>query len=192
MAANRHDPHDDAEFRAPDKNHPETLYEHRDVNTWAVGKFGIGLVLLTILSIGLLVGVFKFFASRVGGARPAAELNVDARRLPPQPRLQETPVLDLQQVRAAEDRILNGYGWVDQAKGTVRIPVARAMELLAQRPPAARASGDAAAEGGVSVPTESGLGPKAQRPGGPLAEEIANGASGHETPAAAAHGAEKK
>jgi hypothetical protein len=191
MAANKHDPHsEEQEFRAPDPNHPETLYEHRDVNTWAVGKFGIGLVLLTIVAIGLLIGVFKFFESRVGGPRPADELEVDARRLPPQPRLQSTPILDLEQVQAAEQRALNSYGWLDRSKGLVRIPVPLAMQMLAQRPPAARTQAETPVESGVSVPTESGLGPKMQRPGGPLADELpgtaGHEAAGHEAPAAPA------
>jgi len=174
MAANRHDRHDEElPIRRPDPNDPDTLFEHRDVNVWAVGKFGIALVLLCILSIGLLVGIFKFFAGRVGGPRPAEELNVDARRLPPLPRLQEKPILDLEQMRSAEDQLLTTYGWIDQSHGVVRIPVARAMELLAQRPPASRPASEVPAQDGVSVPTESGLGPKVQRPGGPLMDEMA-------------------
>ena len=177
MAGNRHDPHsEEHEVRQPDPNNPETLYEHRDVNTWAVGKFGIGLTLFTIAAIGLLIGVFKFFEAQEGGPRPAGELNVDARRLPPQPRLQQAPILDLQQMRAAEDQLLNGYGWVDQQKGIVRIPVARAMELLAQRPPAARTQAETPAVSDATVPTESGMGEIMQRPGGPLAGEL-SGAS---------------
>ena len=42
-------------------------------------------------------------------------------------------------MRAAEDQILNGYRWVDQAKGQVRIPIDRAIDMLAQRGLPARA-----------------------------------------------------
>jgi len=51
----------------------------------------------------------------------------------PQPQLQKTPIPDLKAIRAEEDRLLNGYSWVDQPKGVVRIPVDRAIEVLAQR-----------------------------------------------------------
>ena len=60
-------------------------------------------------------------------------------QLPPEPRLQPRPLADLQHQRAAEDQLLNTYGWVDAKQGVVRIPVARAMELLAKNPPSARA-----------------------------------------------------
>ena len=42
-------------------------------------------------------------------------------------------MLDLRAIRAEEDKILNSYGWVDQPKGVVRIPVAQAIDILATR-----------------------------------------------------------
>lgn len=36
---------------------------------------------------------------------------------------------NLKELREANDKRLNNYGWVDQAKGIVFIPIARAMEL---------------------------------------------------------------
>jgi hypothetical protein len=74
----------------------------------------------------------------------------------------------LQAVRAAENQMLNSYGWVDQQKGIIRIPIARAMDLVARKGLPVRAA-EPSAEG-VSMPTESGLGPKMQQPGGPLGE----------------------
>jgi len=75
--------------------------------------------------------------------------------------------------RAAEQQILTGYAWVDQAHGVVRIPIERAMDLLAQRGVATRPQTDQQnVSRDVSMPTESGLGPKMQRPGGPLAGEM--------------------
>ena len=54
---------------------------------------------------------------------------------PPSPRLQTmaTQKLDLVKTRAGEDQVLNTYAWVDRKTGVVRIPVDRAIELLAQR-----------------------------------------------------------
>ena len=49
------------------------------------------------------------------------------------PKLQANPNIDLKEFRAREDAELNGYGWVDQRAGTVRIPIERAMDLLLQR-----------------------------------------------------------
>ena len=51
---------------------------------------------------------------------------------PPEPRLQAAPVKDLATFRAEEDAVLNSYGVIDQANGIVRIPVERALELVAK------------------------------------------------------------
>lgn len=150
---------------------PELRHEQTDVNVWAVGKFAIALVLVCIAALALLAGLLKFFVNReTAGNQPISPgVNVDARRLPPEPRLQTAPVLDLDEMRAAEDKILNGYGWVDAGRGLARIPIGRAMDLLAQRGlPARPQSGPQTASDAV-VPTASGLGPIVQQPGGPLA-----------------------
>lgn len=39
---------------------------------------------------------------------------------------------DLKTLRAREEAALNHYQYVDRAKGTVRLPIARAMELLVE------------------------------------------------------------
>jgi hypothetical protein len=172
MAANKHE-HDGHEQRLPDLSKPEERFEHRDVDVWSVYKFGIALAFLCVLSIGLLYGLYRYFVSREGGPMPQDLVNVDARRLPPMPRLQPAPIGDLKDMRAAEQQILTGYAWVDQAHGVVRIPIERAMDLLAQRGLASRPQTDQQnVSRDVSMPTESGLGPKMQRPGGPLAGEM--------------------
>ena len=40
---------------------------------------------------------------------------------------------ELRQMRAAEEAVLNSYGWVDKDSGRVRIPIERAMEILAKK-----------------------------------------------------------
>jgi hypothetical protein len=52
---------------------------------------------------------------------------------------------------------------VDQQKGVVRIPIAKAMDMVVAKGLPVRAAAPPAAEG-VSVPTESGLGPKMMPP----------------------------
>ncbi len=145
---------------------PAAGHEERDVNVWAVGKFGIALAVLCIAALVLLFGLFRYFQSRES---PAGEATV-ALGPPPEPRLQETPARDLKQMRGEEDQILGSYGWVDRQKGIVRLPIGRAIDLLAQRGlPARRQNEPESAASGVTVPTESGLGPKMLPPGGPLA-----------------------
>ena len=136
-----------------ENKHPHIGHETTDVNIWAIGRFGIGLAVLCILTLVLLFGLFRYFQFR---ENTAAVKVIDPVRTFPQPQLQTTPKLDLKEVREAEDQMLSTYGWVDQPKGVVRIPIDRAIELLAQRGLPARA--DSPKPETVSVPTESGLG----------------------------------
>lgn len=57
--------------------------------------------------------------------------------LRPQPILQgtKTPAERLQaltELRAKEQKVANSYAWIDQQKGTVQLPIDRAMELTVQ------------------------------------------------------------
>lgn len=52
----------------------------------------------------------------------------------PTPRLQtDDGAQDLVDLHRREDLLLGYYSWVDQSKGKVRIPIERAMEVIAQR-----------------------------------------------------------
>jgi hypothetical protein len=52
----------------------------------------------------------------------------------PTPRVQtDDGNMDVAEMHAREDILLNHYSWVDAQKQVVRIPIARAMQLLAQR-----------------------------------------------------------
>jgi len=51
----------------------------------------------------------------------------------PEPRLEKDERKNLKDARVAEDETLYSYGWVDEKAGVVRIPIDRAMELIAQR-----------------------------------------------------------
>ena len=72
----------------------------------------------------------KFFQSQEA---TSVANTIEPTKLFPQPQLQKTPMLDLRAIRAEEDKLLNGYAWVDQPKGVVRIPVSQAIEILATR-----------------------------------------------------------
>jgi hypothetical protein len=113
-----------------ENKHPHIGHETTDVNAWAIGKFAIGLVVVCVVSIALLFGLLKFFQSR---EETSVANTVEPTKMFPQPQLQKTPIPDLKAIRAEEDKLLNGYAWVDQPKGVVRIPVDRAIEVLAQR-----------------------------------------------------------
>ena len=52
----------------------------------------------------------------------------------PTPRLQsDDGNLDVAELHEREDLLLNNYSWANRSRGTIRIPIERAMELIAQR-----------------------------------------------------------
>ena len=89
--------------------------------------------------------VFHFFVRHQPLGPPASPFE-NVRTVPPEPRLQTTAPLDLKLYRADQEKILEGYGWVDSHAGIVRIPVDRAMDLLLQKGYPVR--GSSPAEGG--------------------------------------------
>lgn len=102
---------------------------------------GIAFVVLTVVAV-IVVWVLQplMVRSQEAQSPPANPLAaVFGRTEPPAPRLQVDPALDIYDHRQAEEKVLGSYGWVDEKAGVVRIPIARAMELLAQRGTAATA-----------------------------------------------------
>lgn len=105
----------------------------------------IGVIAVAVLRPLMIQSQEKLYA-------PASPLAATyGRTEPPAPRLQVDPALDIFDHRKAEKQVLTSYGWVDQKAGVVRIPIDRAMSLLAERgiqaPPAPAAPAAAAAQG---------------------------------------------
>ena len=74
----------------------------------------------------------------------------------PTPRLQtDNGAQDLVDLHRREDLLLDHYSWVDQSKGKVRIPIDRAMQIIAQRglPVEQKAGPEEPLMFGDSVPT---------------------------------------
>jgi hypothetical protein len=109
-------------------------HEVSDVDVRAVSKFGIGLTFGVIIVTFLMWFLFDHFAKSEAARMKQPEVMEAAnpRKEPPEPRLEKTPVLDLEKFRAAEEEKVNSYGWVDPAKGVVRIPVSRALDIVAK------------------------------------------------------------
>lgn len=126
-------------------------------------QFGAGLALTVAVVIGvvwaLVAGLKSAHQSRDPRPSPLAEAGRAA--LPPEPRLQSSPGHDMSELRAREDAVLNGYAWVDRRAGIARIPVERAMRLLADTglPDAlpSPASSSAAATPRTPVQAEDGV-----------------------------------
>jgi hypothetical protein len=120
----------------------EIRYESRDVSPGLAAKFGVVLVLLSVITAVGALALFRLFASRdQGGAEVTTHLGkapdglggAPAGPLPPAPRLQTTPLKDLRDLVEGQKAQLEGYAWVDQGEGTVRIPIERAMALVVER-----------------------------------------------------------
>jgi len=152
-----------------DLGHPEPHAEVSDVNVWAVGKFAIALILLSIFSMAGLFALFRYFIQSTGGPVPPVtrEFQLDARKMPPAPQLEVSEPGDLARDRAAEDKLLTTYGWADKPSGTVRIPIERAIDMVAEQGLPARPQAPVPAST-ATVPTASGLGEVMQQTGGPL------------------------
>lgn len=113
-------------------------HETRDMDVRPIAIFVLGLFVFVSVTLVLMGGLFDYFATRQTRFDvPPSPLAT--RELPPEPRLQVTPPKELREVQAAEDTVLNSYGWVDRKAGIVRIPIGQAMELLATRGLPARA-----------------------------------------------------
>ncbi len=108
-------------------------YEESDANVAALGKYGLGLAIISVVVLALMVWLQSFFAAQTQRAMPASSPLATQRQAPVAPRLQITPEKDLHDVRVAEDSVLHSYGWIVRDSGVVRLPIARAMELTAQR-----------------------------------------------------------
>ena len=140
-------------------------FEHSDINVPAVGKIGVLLLLSALVSMLLIVGVFKVLQAMEGGQPVASDPTI----VFPRPQLQSNPIKDLKEHVDSENTRLTTYGWVDAGRGIVRIPIAQAMDQLVQKGVPVRTPVAANAHA-TSEPTESSLGSKMQQPGGPLGE----------------------
>jgi hypothetical protein len=132
------------------RDNPEVRHEKSDVDTKAIIRFGIGLAVTLIVTFLLLFALFAYFSAREMrfGRGPARVQSTD--QLPPEPRLEVSPRANLEELRAAEQKVLENYGWVDKEKNVVRIPIERAMEIIAERGlPARKPSGEIRNDGRV-------------------------------------------
>ena len=119
----------------PDVN-PEVSFERKDVNVFQITAFGIGLLLACIVVVFAMWAMFDFLYSRENAKNmnnPNAAMMGQRQALPPEPRLQAEPKVELKDLRADEDAILNSYAWIDPNKGTVRIPIGQALDIVAQK-----------------------------------------------------------
>lgn len=132
-------------------------YEVTDANTGGIIVFLVGLAISVGVFFVFCYGMGKVINNALDKADgPPNKWNA-ANQIAPHKAIESSPVLeqeqlaklarqfptpqvqidngdqDLANLHEREDLLLDHYSWVDQSKGTVRIPIERAMELIAQR-----------------------------------------------------------
>ena len=125
-----------SELHSPEfDDNPEVVHEESDVNVRAILMFGGGLLAVALVVHLFLFWLQGFYASRTERAEttlyPMAVGQQD--QLPPQPRLQDDPQQELQDLRAKQESLLTGYGWVNKESGIARIPIEEAMRIVVER-----------------------------------------------------------
>jgi hypothetical protein len=134
MAESTNNPH---EHKDPELGgNAGVSHERRDVNVFQISAFGIGLLLSCIVVVFAMWAMFDFLFHREdarNATNPAAAMMNQRPKLPPEPRLQAEPKVELKDLRADEEAILNSYAWIDPNKGTVRIPIDQAIDMVAKK-----------------------------------------------------------
>lgn len=105
-------------------------------------------ILLGVLALCVLIAVGVLYL--VLRAVMPNHAQVEARRdaIPPAPRLQAHPQVDLAALRAQKRQLLTHYAWTDATHRYARIPIERAMQLYVQQQAKAQPAPRAAAAGG--------------------------------------------
>jgi hypothetical protein len=103
-------------------------HEESEANVRLVVVSLAGLAVVALVVFVLVVGIFRYFydTDKTGEAQRQPVI-------PPEPRIEVAPYEQLQQMRAREEHIQNTYAWVDKSAGTVRVPVGRAIDMLAAK-----------------------------------------------------------
>lgn len=129
-------------------------YETSDANVGVLAKYALGLAVTCGVALVVVVLLLDYFRAEKKGAEPAlSPLAAQREALPPEPRLQIQPDADWEKYKAAEDSLEQTYGWVSREAGVVRLPIDRALELVALRGlPARGADRGSKIENGESRP----------------------------------------
>lgn len=113
--------------------HNSVGHETSDADIRSMVLTGAGLA-VTAVVVGILVyGIFQYLGNHPVATVQSNPTSVGDLQIPPVPRIEEHPAIEIQQLHLQEDRTLSTYGWVDKKAGVVRIPIDRAMELQLQR-----------------------------------------------------------
>ena len=131
------------EIKHPAKD-PGAEFERQDLSPRGVYAFLAGLAAACVVVAFILLGLYHFMdayqRTHQAPQNPLAQPTVETRQVPsqtilkfPAPRLEQNERTEINHFRRNEENQLHSYGWVDQQAGVVRIPIARAMQLIVQQ-----------------------------------------------------------
>jgi hypothetical protein len=140
---------------------PQHGHETSDVNIRAILAFGAFLVFSAVVIHVLLWGMYRMLDNLAEARNPAPNpmMQTDKEAAPkgdriqsgtmtaeteketvkrltatfPEPRLQVDDVRDMNKMRQEQTQQMAEYQWANKETGTVRIPIDRAVELIAER-----------------------------------------------------------
>lgn len=104
-------------------------HEPDTVSVRGMALAGLGLLLLIFLSAGAIALAFKWIVP----TGPLVTTNQQARRERMTPGVEPNQAYVRERIESAEREALSSYGWQDKEHSIVRIPIQRAMELMAER-----------------------------------------------------------
>jgi len=128
-----------------DGQNEEVDFEREDLGTKPILIFLLALTIGCVLVAIALKGLYSYLDAYENRHQPAQnplvqQTTTDTRTVNPgdiqqfpQPRLETNETREINAFRLQEAQTLNSYGWVDEQAGVVRIPIDRAMALVAQR-----------------------------------------------------------
>lgn len=119
-------------------------YERRDAHIGGLLQFAFWMAMVLFVTLLGMKYTFDYFKkTQPLGATTSPMVSESARTLPPAPRLQVQPHIELEDFCAAQEQAVNGYSWINQQAGIVHIPVDRAMDVILQQGLPARPAGEA-------------------------------------------------
>jgi hypothetical protein len=129
--------------------HGEVEYEREDLSVRGILLSFAGMALGGVLVYLVVAGLYGYLDKYANRHQPpqnpmvqptgtdtretsAADTKAEIDANFPQPRLERNERVEINEFRLGEEQKLNSYGWVDEKAGVVRIPIERAMQLIAE------------------------------------------------------------
>ena len=123
----------EADLRRDTAIDPPVGHELSDLRPGYIALFGIALTAVIVAAVVITSLLIHFKAAEHSRQETPVPRLAQEREATPGPRLQVDANKDLRQMRAGEEAVLNSYDWVDKDAGIVRIPIQRAMGILAKQ-----------------------------------------------------------